>query len=462
MEPVDRQNRNLILVVTTLGAFLTPLMGSSVTIALPTIGREFALDGVLLSWVTTAYLLSVALFLVPFGRLADICGRRKICLWGFSIYTFASLLAPFSQNVTFLILSRVIQGIGASMTFSTGVAILTSIFPPSERGRVLGINVAAVYAGQSCGPFIGGLLTEYLGWRSIFLLQLPLGLLIIFFIGCKIKGEWADAEGEGFDLAGSFLYAFTLLCLMIGLTRLPDPEGLGLILSGGLGLWALVRWERRAAFPLFDIDLITGNRVFTLSNVAALIHYCATFATGFLLSLYLQWIQGLKPQEAGLVLLCQPLMQALFSPFAGRLSDRREPRIVASAGMAITALSLSTFIFLSRTTPVWSIMACLGILGFGYALFSSPNTNAVMGSVDRRYYGVASGTLGTMRSMGMILSMAIATLLFALFIGRVQIVPRLYPFFMKSLHAAFGIFTGLCLVGVFASLSRGRMRPKKD
>lgn len=452
------QGRRAALLVTTVGAFLTPFMGSSIAIALPSIGGELAMDAILLGWVATAYLLAAAMFLVPLGRIADIYGRKRIFTYGMITYTAASLLSAISTSAAMLISFRVLQGIGGAMIFSTGVAILTSVFPPEERGRVLGINVAAVYAGLSLGPFVGGLLTQYLGWRSIFWANVPLGLLIIALIFWKLKGEWAEAKGEKFDIAGSIIYSLMLIAIMYGFTMLPELPGAGLILAGGLGIVAFVKWETKVKSPVLDVRLFRNNTVFALSNLAAFINYSATFAVSFLLSLYLQYIKGLTPQIAGLVLVAAPVVQAIFSPFAGRLSDKIEPRIVASLGMGLTVIGLIFFIFLGNTTSLWFIIAGLIILGFGFALFSSPNTNAVMSSVEKRFYGVASATLATMRQIGMMFSMGVVMLIFAIYLGRVQITPEYYAPFLSSLNTAFIIFTVLCFGGIFASLARGKVR----
>jgi EmrB/QacA subfamily drug resistance transporter len=446
------------LVAATLASFLTPFMDSATNVALPAISHEFAMDAITLSWIRTAYLLAAAMFLVPFGKVADIYGRKKIFTYGTAVFTFAALFIGLSTSSAMLVSIRVVQGIGSAMIFGTGVAILTSVFPPGERGRVLGINVAAVYLGLSLGPSIGGLLTQQLGWRSIFLITVPLGLVVIGFVLWQLKGEWAEAQGESLDLIGSAIYALSLVALMVGVSRLPALLGAGLIVAGVAGLSVFVAWELRATNPVLNIKLLTSNRTFAFSNLAALINYSATSAVAFLLSLYLQYIKALTPQQAGLTLIAQPVVQAAISPVAGRLSDRVEPRIVASAGMACTAVGLALMVLVGPGTPLWTIIIRLALLGFGFALFSSPNMNAVMGSVSRRYYGVASGMLGTMRLMGQMLSQGIAMLLFALYIGRVEILPEYYPLFLASMKTAFAIFAVLCVFGIFASLSRGKVR----
>ena len=454
----EKNQRPIALVVTTLGSFLTPFMSSAINVALPSIGREFSMSAVGVGWVATSFLLAAAIFLIPFGRLADLHGQKKFFTYGIAIYTLASFLAALSPSPLILIATRVLQGCGGSMTFSTGVAILTSIYPARERGKAIGINIAAVYIGLSIGPFLGGLLTQHLGWRSIFLANIPLGLLILALTFWKFKGEWAEARGEKFDGAGALIFSLSLIALMYGFSLLPRPAGAWLILGSFLGLASFAYGERRTEHPVLEIRLFQHNRVFAFSNLAALINYSATAGTGFLLSLYLQYIKGLNPQSAGLVLVAQPIMMAIFSPLAGRVSDRREPQVVASTGMALTAAALFLFIFLSASSSLIFIVACLVLLGFGFALFSSPNTNAVMGSVERKYYGVASATLSTMRLTGQMLSIGLAMMIFALHIGRVQISPQNYPLFLKSVKTAFIIFAGLCFAGVFASLARGKNR----
>jgi len=454
----DTGNKRPALLVATLTSFLTPFMGSSVNIALPSIGKEFGMHAVSLSWIATSYLLAAAMFLVPMGRIADISGRKKILRYGISIDLVASLLLAVSTNEIEFLCLRVLQGIGGAMIFGTAVAILTSVYPVGERGKALGINVAAVYSGLSLGPFIGGFLTQHLGWRCIFISYVPLELIIIVLILWKLKGEWAEAKGEKFDLGGSVIFGLSLVALMYGFSLLPNVSAVWLILFGVVGIFTFVRWETRVDSPVFDTKLFRHNIVFAFSNLAALINYCATSATGFLLSLYLQYTRGLSPENAGLILVSQPVIMAIFSPLAGRLSDRIEPRIVASIGMTLTVIGLLLFAFLSSTTTFPFIIFNLILLGFGFALFSSPNTNAVMSSVEKKFYGVASATLATMRLTGQMLSMGIAMLVFAVYIGRAQITPDNYPAFLTSAKTAFIIFAVLCFGGIFASLSRGKVR----
>jgi len=380
---LDATERWSALVVASLGSFLTPFMLSAVNVALPTIGREFQADAVLLSWVATAYLLAAAVALLPFGRLADIHGRKKVQLGGMVLFTFASALAGMAGSAESLIVFRVFQGVGIAMIFATGIAILASVFPAAERGRVLGITVAAVYSGLACGPFAGGWLTQHLSWRAVFLVNTPMGLLLIVLILWKLKGEWAGARGESFDLTGALFYGSAVIAFMVGASGLPRLTSAALAVGGILGLGLFAWWETRVTHPLFEVRLFIHNRVFAFSCLAALIHYSATFGVTFLVSLFLQYVQGLSPQEAGLVMIAQPVMMTLCSPFAGRLSDRMEPRWIASLGMAITAAGLLLLGTVSADTGTAFIVGCLTALGVGFGLFSSPNMNAIMGSVAR-------------------------------------------------------------------------------
>lgn len=451
-------SKGVTLLVATLSSFLAPFMSSSTNIVLPSIGKELSMDAVLLSWVATAYLLAAAMSLVPLGKIADLRGRKRIFTYGTAVYTLASLFCAMATSAALLIGFRVLQGIGSAMIFGTGVAMLTSVFPAQERGRALGINVAATYLGLSLGPFLGGFLTQHWGWRSIFLVNVPLGLTVVALVLWKLKGEWFGARGERFDAVGSVIYGLALLAIMYGFSLLPEIGGAGLILLGILGVGTFVWWETRVESPILNVKLFRNNTVFAFSNLAALINYSATFAVGFLLSMYLQYIQGLRPQEAGLVLVSQPVVMAAFSPLAGRLSDRIESRTVASAGMALTTVGLLLLAFLGQNRPLSFVVASLALLGFGFALFSSPNMNAVMSSVEPRFYGVASATLGTMRLIGQMFSMGVAALILSVYVGKVQITPEYYGPLLASIRTAFIVFAVFCFGGVFASLARGKMR----
>jgi EmrB/QacA subfamily drug resistance transporter len=464
MKPKNSSSELSVLVAVSLAFFMVPIMAISVMVALPAIGSDLGIDAVVLGWLVTAFIMASAVSVIPAGRIADIYGRKKIFLLGIIISTLGSLFLGLSSSAPMLIFLRVLQGFGMAMTINTGVAIISSTFTTGKRGRALGITTAAVFSGQTLSYFIGGVMTQHFGWRSVFLMNVPLGLLVIIFVFGKIKGEWADARGEKVDVVGTIIYAAMLLMVIYGFSSLPATSGIWFIMGGILAAFVFIKWEKKVESPILNLNLFKKSRTVALSSLTSLINYSAIQATTFLLSLYLQYIKGLSPQTAGLVLIAQPFVLAVLSPLAGRLADRVQPRIVVSVGMAITALVLTQFIFFNQDTSIARILATLVIAGMGMSMFDTPNTNAIMSSVEKKSYGVASGIVATMRQIGMILSMAITMLLFSFFIGRVEITPEYYPAFLKSMHVAFTVFTVLCCLGIVVSLLRGKIKdnPGKD
>ena len=455
MEP-KRTNSSIrlaALLVATLANFLTPFMSSAVNIALPAIGAEFATSAILLSWIPTSFLLAAAMFAVPFGRISDIYGMKKIFNYGVIIFTISSFLSAVAPSAESLIVFRILQGIGGAMIFVTGLAIITSVYPPQERGKAIGINIATVYIALALGPVLGGIMTQFLGWRSLFWAMIPLGLLILTLTYWKLKDEWAECRGEKFDIKGSIFYSIVLVMVMYGFSTLPQLTGIILLVAGIIGFIGFLMYELKLESPVLNVRLFK-NRTFAFSNLAALINYSATFAVTFLLSLYLQYIKALDPLSAGLILVAQPVMMAIFAPIAGRLSDKFIPQKLAALGMALSTIGLFIFAFVNEQTSIAFITVGLIIIGTGFGFFSSPNTNAIMGSVERRFYGVASAMVSTMRLLGQTFSMGLALMVFAIFIGNVQITPLEYPELLNSIHIIFIICTVLCFIGIFAALKR--------
>lgn len=447
-------NRSILLLATMSSHFLNPFMGSAVNIALKQIGTDFSMSAVGLSWVTMSYLLSGAVFLVPFGKIGDMIGRRKIFLFGTLLFAITTLLCGFSTDASSLIIFRLLQGISSAMMISTNMALIISAFPPEERGKVIGLNVTSVYVGSSVAPVIGGLLTDALGWRSIFYINGIAALCIAWLIFWKIQKEMPNPIKERFDFKGSLIYMLSISALMYGFSKLPSPHAIALTIAGVLGLLLFMRSQLKTETPMLNMRLFSQNRVFALSNLSALINYAATFAISFMLSLYLQYAKGMEAREAGMILIAQPTLMAIVASFSGRLSDKMNPRILAALGMGISTIGLFILSFISQETSIGYIILGLIVLGFGFGLFSSPNTNVVMSSVDKKIYGTASAILATMRSTGMMFSMAIAALSMHLFLGNAKINIQNVPDFISSTKVVFVIFTLLCFVGVFLSLMK--------
>ncbi len=453
--------RYSVLAVVCLSAALVPFMGSSINLALPNIAVDLSMNAVALGWIITAFLLASAIFQIPLGRLGDMIGRKKILIGGVVLFILASLACAFAPTGNWLIAIRFVQGIASAMIFGVSMAIITSVFPANERGKALGINTAVVYFSIASGPFFGGMLTHYWGWRSIFLVTAGLGLLALFGIFRYLKGEWTDAKGERFDWTGMFIYAIGLSAIIYGCSTLPSTSGFGLIAGGIIAFVFFVYFEKRQATPMFNMNMFLSNRIFRMSSFAALINYSATFAIGFMLSLYLQYIKGYNAQQAGLILIIQPIMQTIVSPLAGRWSDKADAGKIATLGMAIIVICLLVMLFLKPDSPLAMLIAVLIVLGTGFALFSSPNVNVIMGSVEKRFLGMASATTGTMRLTGQALSMGITMMMISIFVGKTQITIEIYPFFMKCLHYTFGIFIVLCALGVYTSMVRSNSSVKK-
>lgn len=453
----DRKIERTALFVVCLSSFTTPLMLSSVNVAIPSIAAGLKVDAIAMSWLPTAFLLTSAVLLLPFGRLADMYGRKRVYISGMIIVTVGSVLASTSQSVAALIGYRVMQGVGSSMLFATGVAILSSVFSRERRGMAIGFSVSAIYLGLTCGPLIGGWATYHFSWRSVFLIHLPLAVLAIVIAIVKLRGEWKSEHPQRFDVTGSVLYAASIISLMYGVSILPSSSAFLLIFSGLAGIVIFMRYEDRTEFPLIDAHLMFTNRVFAFSCLAALMVYSSTFAISYLMSLYLQYILGMTPRLAGTILIAQPIIMALFSPLFGRLSDRREPRYIASAGMAVTSAGLFILSLLGAHATLVHIVGGLMLVGFGIALFSSPNINAIMGSVDKRHLGTASGASSTMRVLGQMFSMGIVTVVFAVLLGPVHITPEHFPALVRSVQVSFLVAACLPAAGIYLSMARGNV-----
>ncbi len=448
-------SRRFILILITIATFLNPFTGTAVNLALPAIGAEFSADAATLAWVTSAYLLSSVIFLLPAGKLGDSRGRVTVFMVGVVVYTAGSLLSIFTPTIGMLLLFRFLQGIGGAMIYANSIALITYLYPPGERGYAIGLNTTAVYAGLSLGPFLGGALTQFFGWRSIFVVTVLIAIPALAYAG-RFPAFLNERRPEDFDLPGLILSSALIFCLFLGLARATTPDGMLLLVAAlVLGVVFYVV-ERRCQNPLFPVSLFTSNRVFAASNAAALINYSATYAVGFLLALYLQYIRGYEPAAAGTLLLVQPIVQVFVGPVSGRLADRVQPGYVASVGMALSAVCLFGLAAISDTTPISVIVVILAVLGLGLGIFSSPNTTAIMGCVEARFYGSASAMTAMMRSLGMMLSMGAVLVVFALIMGSTAVTPAIFPEFQKSLHLIFLAFGILSAIGTLLSLIGGK------
>jgi EmrB/QacA subfamily drug resistance transporter len=455
--PESASLQRYVLVMVLLNAFATPLMLSAANVALPSIAKDLSLDAVVISWIPMAFLMASAMFVLIFGRIADMFGRKRVFMIGTVCVIITSVFASLATNSTYLLTARFLQGMSAAMLYATQVAIISSVFPPQQRGHAIGMTVSTIYLGLTCGPMLGGFLIDLYGWRASFVFHIPIALAVLLIGISKVPGDWsADEQGE-FDLKGAITYGLSIVLLCLGVSILPESRGLFLLTCGMFGIWLFIKLAKRAKHPIFDVTLFERNRVFAFSCFASFIIYTAVFANIVLISLYLQYLKGLSATMTGSIMMVQPLTMAIFSTLMGRLSDKIEPRVLASIGMVITSSGLLMLGLLNVDSTISYLIIALIISGFGFSLFSSPNVNAIMSAVEKQYYGSATGSVATMRILGQMMSMVLVTLVFATLIGQVEIESSIYQDLMRAISVCFLISASLCIPGFIFSLVRGRI-----
>jgi MFS family permease len=450
---VSDAGRRNVLLASVLGSSLAPFMVSALVIALPAIADEFSADAVSLGWLTNVFFLSAAVFLVPLGRIADMHGVKKVFLTGIGVYLVSSILSILAPSLLFLTAARFITGIGGGMIFGTSIALLSLAFPESERGKAIGINVTGMFVGFLLGFFLGGLLTYYVGWRSIFLAVIPVALVAMALIILRIRGECELSRSRTADVPGMVLYSASILLLMVGFSALPGFAGGALIAGGIASLGLFVFRELRAGNPALDVRIFTLNPTFARANLTAFLFNTSNFAVIFLLSLYLQDIRGFDARFSGIVLLTLVIFMALFSSYAGGLSDRIAPRVMIGAGVVLSSLGLLVLTSLDEATPVPAIISALALMGTGFAFFQSPLLRTLVSSVPKEMFGLASAMAETMRLVGMTISIAITTIIFSASIGIAHVTTGISGEFLGALHLIIWIFLGLSLAALVGALS---------
>lgn len=457
MEIDTNQDKNLkvtALLVVCIGSFLIPFMGSSLNIVLPIIQKDLSVNLILLSWIPTVFVLANAATILPLGRLGDIIGRKKVYACGMVVYTIASLLAGLSSSGSLLVIFSFMQGIGCAMIFASAVALLSSVYPSNERGGALGVYITAVYIGLFLGPLLGGFLAGSLGWRSIFLFNVPIGVLSLLFIKLRLHGDWKGYDGEKFELSGSVIYVIALIAILYGISSFQDIFGRIILVAGIIGLGIFVLKERSSKNPILRLNIFK-RRVSSLSALALLLMNIATTSMWALLSLYFQDILSLNPQTTALILSVQPLMVAVLSTPIGRLADRIENRTFSIMGMVLVTIGLIILSTLVTGTALYIPITGLLFVGIGLGLFNSPTTNKFMASIEGKDYGMAGATLSTMIYVGQTLSLSLMLFIFSIFIGNVQIDVSNFPLYLLSLKTAFTVFAMISGIGIVVTLFIG-------
>jgi len=443
------------LVVGVATSFITTFAGSALNLAIPGMSVEFNMGAASAGWIVTIYTLVVAALAVPCGKVADSTDRRTFLVFGIVGFAILSVLITFAPNTVILLTLRALQAFVACFIFATGLPIAISPFPANQRGMVIGIVTAAVYCGLALGPSLGGFLNANFGWRSIlyFATLICIVALSVILKAIPRSGKKVNALEMKLDIPGTLTYAIMITVLIYGLSNKPIIIPISLVLGV-----IFVKVESRAENPIIDIRLFKRDLVYSLSNLTALINYMSTFSLGYLTSIYLQVAMGLSSTVAGLVLMTQPLVQAIFSPMCGKLSDKHKASNIAAFGQAICALSLFLYIFVGMKSPIWFIVAILAIAGLGIAFFSSPNTNVIMSRVDPADFGVANSLLSTMRTAGQSIGMAILTIVINITVGDISLYEIPTGELTLTMHWAFGVFAALAALGVACSLVRGKCK----
>jgi MFS family permease len=462
IEDKEKSTRFAVLIVAMASSFSNAFSATSLTPAIPILGADFHVSATSLSWVMSAMMLTTVMFSVPLGKVADLFGKRTMLITGLFLFFLANVLAAIAPNYAFLIASRVLQGITAAMTGGTCVAILIDTYPLEMRGRVLGINVACVYTGLSVGPVIGGLIVHYFNWRVVFVLIAAIALVASIIAVTKLPKKRHGAQVAGQQQTQSkinpvslLLFIVSMFAMMYGFTTFGQNILSYVLLGAGVALLVLFGFhELHANDPLVEVRLFKNNANFTLSNLAAYCNYAATGALSYILAIHFQEVLGHTPNISGLILIAQPLVMAVISPYMGRLSDRKSPSMLASVGMALCAVSMISLVFVDEKTSLIYFIISLIIAGFGFGTFSSPNNNAVMSSVTGKDYAVASSILNSMRALGQMSSMAVITIVMNFTFGKTSLENATNAQLVQYMHISFIIFAIVCIIGVVLSLGR--------
>ncbi len=461
----------IVLSVTTIGALMAAIDSTIVILGLPSMMVELHADLVSMIWVIMGYILISTVFLLTFGRIADMLGRVRMYNLGFVVFTIGSLLCGLSGTADQLILFRLVQGSGAAMMVVNSVALLTEVFPPNERGRALGINAVTFAAGGVIGPVLGGFILDAGSWRWIFFINVPIGIIGALWGYLALKETSKRRMRERFDLIGAATFSLGLVALLLALTlgiqfSWTSTPILVLFAVFVVMLVAFLWWEQRAPTPVLDFTLFK-QRVYNFSVLAAMMQALALFAVNFLIIFYLQGVRGFDPLSAAILLIPLPLVSAVMGPISGMIADRIGARLPATVGLLIQAGVLVWFARLTINTPLWQIGLGLAVMGLGGGFFYAPNTSAAMNAAPPRRLGVASGTLATLRQAGMVtsfaLSLAVAAaslpkdVMMQLFVGtNVTLGSQITRAFVVGMHSAFLLSVVLCIIAAGISLVRGK------
>ena len=439
-----------------IGIFMATLDGSIVNVALPTLTEYFKTDITTIEWVIMAYLLTITSLLLSLGRLSDMFGRKPIFAGGLALFTVGSGLCAISATEGQLIFYRIIQGIGAAMLMATGVAIITHAFPPRERGKAMGLIGTVVSIGSMAGPITGGFLIENVGWQSIFYINIPIGIFGTL-MALRILHKDETNPGQTFDVSGALTLFMSLILLLLALSQGQDSGWesgyiISLFILSAVLFIVFIYVETKARHPMMELRHFK-NRPFASANISSMISFVAMFSVILMMPFFLENELGYSPQDVGIVFLAVPLVMSVISPVSGWLSDRANSYILSSIGIGIASISILALSFLSKSSSFVDVTSRLALLGLGLGLFQAPNNSIIMGSLPKEQLGIAAGTLGTMRNMGMVIGIAVSG---AVFSNRYAFYGGIDSSFQPAFHDTYIVSAIICGIAMVTSLVRSK------
>ncbi|CAB1244874.1 MFS transporter [Clostridium sp. MT-14] len=401
----------IALSCTTIGALFSVLSASTLMIALPVIMKDLNAGMGIIMWTIMGYMFSLTILVPSIGRIADMFGRKKLYVSGFSLFTIASLFCALSSTGTELLIFRMVQSVGASLMIANSTAIITDAFPKGELGKALGVNSMVVSVAAVIGPILGGFLINF-GWRNIFYINIPIGIFGTFWAAVSLREMKDTNVDEKFDFSGTFTFTFGLLSLLLaltvgGFTKWLNKPVILLFSIAMLLIAAFIYIENHKEYPMLDMRLLK-TRLLAFAYASTLLNGIARGAVTFLLIFYFEGDKGIDPITAGILLSPFAIAMMAVSPVSGWICDKYGARILSSAGLLVSALGLIGFMKISTTSSMGTLVLCMIITGIGSGMFFSPNTSAIMSNVPADKRGIAAGVRTMFNNAGMVLSIAIS------------------------------------------------------
>lgn len=414
MEEKIYENRMLILINVVMMTFMACLDGSIVNVALPIMAQKLSVSTESISWVVTAYLISIAATILIYGKLGDIKGKTKIFQFGIVLFTIGSLLCGISNSFSLLVIARVIQAVGAAGAMATNQGIITQVFPRNERGRALGIAGTSVALGSLVGPPLGGFIISVLSWKYIFLINVPIGIFTLM-MGAKVLPKSVSNTSEKFDIKGALLIILTIVTLFGALIKGEEIGYTHPMIATGIGVAAIlmiifIAVERKVAAPLLQLEIFQ-NKLFSLSIFCGFISFVAISCSNIIQPFYLQNVMSLSPAVTGMTMMAYPLILAVVAPTSGYLSDKIGSEFLTFLGLLLTSAGLSFMSTLNEHSSLTTLVVFVAIMSIGNGLFQSPNNSLIMSTVPPNKLGIAGSINALVRNLGMVFGISLATTL---------------------------------------------------